>query len=133
MGIHEMISNFNPKPRRGGNRRSASRAVAFAVIAVVAGVSVATMLKSYVGSAPVRAGRKMSAVSGSHHGPAARHHADGQHLTVTPWPSGALPEGTFTNPKDLVGRVLLSRLSKNEAITAEQAGYARGGQWPEPR
>jgi pilus assembly protein CpaB len=42
------------------------------------------------------------------------------HLTVAPWPAGALPEGAFGDPRELVGRVLLSKLVKNEAVLSSK-------------
>jgi pilus assembly protein CpaB len=37
-----------------------------------------------------------------------------------PWPAGTLPEGAFADPRELVGRVLLSKLVKNEAVLASK-------------
>jgi pilus assembly protein CpaB len=50
-----------------------------------------------------------------------------EHLTVTPWPTGARPEGTFAEAKDLVGRVLLSKVVKNEAVLSTKLASREAG------
>ena len=37
-------------------------------------------------------------------------------LRVIAWPADAVPAGSFTDPKDLVGRGLIQSISKNEAV-----------------
>jgi pilus assembly protein CpaB len=50
-----------------------------------------------------------------------------EHLTVMPWPTGTQPEGTFADPKELLGRVLLTKVVKNEAVlTTKLASRAAG-------
>lgn len=126
MGIDEIIST-SPKPRReGGSRRSASRAWVFTIIALIAGVGVAAGLKSYV-DRHLSAGPPMSTVVvATMDLPLATTLAP-EHLTVASWPTAALPEGTFTSPKDLIGRVVLSKLSKNEAILPTKLATREAG------
>lgn len=126
MGIDEIIST-SPKARReAGSRRSASRAVAFTVVALVAGVSVATMLKLYV-DRHLSGGPPMAAVVVASIDLPLATTLTAEHLAVAPWPAESRPEGTFTNPKDLIGRVLLTRLSKNEAILPSKLATREAG------
>ena len=135
MAIDDIISTTE-KPRRDkGSRRSASRALVFGVIALVAGVSVAAMLKSYVdrhqGSGPALA----EVVVATMDLPLATTLRP-EHLTVSPWPSGARPEGTFSDPKELVGRVLTSKMFKSEVVldgklAAREAGSGLAALIPE--
>jgi pilus assembly protein CpaB len=125
VGLDEVIST-NPKPRRGGSRRSASRAVAFTLIALVAGVSVATMLKSYIDKHMTGGPRLGGVVVASMDLPLATT-LTAEQLAVARWPEDARPEGTFVDPKELVGRVLLSGVSKNEPILPSKLATREAG------
>jgi pilus assembly protein CpaB len=126
VAIDEIIST-SPKPRReGGSRRSASRAVTFTVIALVAGVSVATILKSYV-DRNLSSGPPMTGVVVATMDLPLATTLMAEHLTVTPWPTGSRPEGTFMDPKELVGRVVVSKLTKNEAILPAKLASREAG------
>jgi pilus assembly protein CpaB len=135
LAIDEIISTSPKKGRDSGSRRSGARAMTFTVIALVAGVSVAFTLKSYVdrhtGSGPPMSGVVVATMDL----PQATTLL-AEHLSVTQWPAGAQPEGTFANPKDLVGRVLLSKVVKNEAVlntklASREAGSGMASLLPE--
>jgi pilus assembly protein CpaB len=123
VAIDEIIST---SPKKSPSRRSGSRAMTFTVIALVAGVSVAAILKSYVdrhfSNQPVMAGVVVATMDL----PQATT-LTAEHLTITPWPSGARPEGTYTDPKELVGKVLLSKLVKNEAVLSTKLASREAG------
>jgi pilus assembly protein CpaB len=123
LAIDEIIST---SPKKTGSRKSASRAMTFTVIALVAGVSVAAVLKSYVdrhsSSGPPMAGVVVATMDL----PQATTLL-AEHLTITPWPAGAQPEGTFADPKDLVGRVLLTKVVKNEAVLSTKLASREAG------
>ena len=126
MGLDDMISP-NPKPRRpAGSRRSASRAVVFTVIAVAAGVGVATTLKSYVDKHVTTGPKSEGIVVAAMELPLATTLA-AEHLTVVKWPSDSLPEGAFSNPKELVGRVVLAKLSRNEVVLPSKLATREAG------
>jgi pilus assembly protein CpaB len=125
LAIDEIIST-SPKKSREGSRRSASRAVTFTVIALVAGVSVAAILKSYVDRHLSNEPSMSGVVVATMDLPQATT-LMAEHLTITPWPSGARPEGTFADPKELVGRVLLSKLVKNEAVLSTKLASREAG------
>jgi pilus assembly protein CpaB len=112
LAIDEIISTT---PKKAGSRRSASRAVTFTVIALVAGGSVAAILKSYV-DRHLSSGPPMTLVVTATMDLPQATTLMAEHLSVTPWPSGSRPEGTYADPKELVGRVLLSKVVKNEAV-----------------
>ncbi len=119
MAIDEIISTSPSNPRESRSRRSAFRALIFTVIALGAGGTVAVMLKSYVdrhGTRQIAMGGLVVATTDL---PLATT-LEARHLTVAPWPAGALPEGAFGDPRDLVGRVLLSKLVKNEAVLSSK-------------
>jgi pilus assembly protein CpaB len=122
LAIDEIIST---SPKKSGSRRSASRAMTFTVIALVAGVSVAAVLKSYVNH--LSSGPPMTGVVVVTMDLPQATTLLPEHLTLTPWPTGARPEGTFADPKELVGRVLMSKLVKNEAVLSAKLASREAG------
>jgi pilus assembly protein CpaB len=123
LAIDEIIST---NPKKSGSRKSASRAVTFTVIALVAGVSVAFSLKSYV-DRHSSSGPPMTGVVAATMDLPQGTTLLAEHLTITPWPTGARPEGTFADTKDLVGRVLLSKVFKNEAVLSSKLASRESG------
>ena len=118
MAIDEIISTSPHNPRESRSRRSALRALIFTVIALGAGGTVAGMLKSYVDrhARQIPMGGLVVAATDLPLATTLQAH----HLTVAPWPAGARPEGAFADPRELVGRVLLSKLVKNEAVLSSK-------------
>ena len=126
MAIDDIISTTAKNRREPGSNRSASRALGFGVFALIAGISVAALLKSYVDSHS-GAGPAMSAVVVATMDLPLATTLQPEHLKVTAWPSGARPEGTFGDPKELVGRVLVAKLFKSEVVlTAKLADRVAG-------
>ncbi|HEX3694217.1 MAG TPA: Flp pilus assembly protein CpaB [Polyangia bacterium] len=115
MAIDDIISTNSKSRREAGSQRSASRALGFGVFALVAGISVAALLKSYVDSHSA-AGPAMSAVVVATMDLPLATTLQPEHLKVMAWPSGARPEGTFGDPKELVGRVLVAKMFRSEAF-----------------
>jgi pilus assembly protein CpaB len=123
LAIDEIIST---SPKKSGSRKSASRAMTFTVIALVAGDSVAAVLKSYVDRHSSSGPPMVGVVVATMDLPQATTLL-AEHLTITPWPAGSQPEGTFTDPKDLVGRVLLTKVVKNEAVLGTKLASREAG------
>lgn len=119
MAIDEIITTSPTTPRQSRSRHSALRALIFTAIALGAGGTVAGMLKSYVARHATRQVAMAGLVVATTDLPLATT-LQAQHLTVAPWPAGALPEGSFGDPRELIGRVLLSKLVKNEAVLASK-------------
>jgi pilus assembly protein CpaB len=135
VAIDEIISTSPKKSPSGGSRRSGARAMTFTMIALVAGVSVAAILKSYVDRHLSSGPPVTNVVAATMDLPQATTLL-AEHLTVVQWPAGARPEGTFADPKDLVGRVLLSKVVKNEAVlntklASREAGSGMASLLPE--
>jgi len=119
VAIDEIISTNPNNPRESRSRRSAFRALIFTVIALGAGGTVAGVLKSYVDRHASHQIAMGGLVVATEDLPMATT-LQAQHLTVVPWPTGALPDGAFHDPRELVGRVLLSKLVKNEAVLSSK-------------
>jgi pilus assembly protein CpaB len=119
VAIDEIISTSPNNPRESRSRRSAFRALIFTVIALGAGGTVAVMLKSYVDRHAARQIPMGGLVVATTDLPLATT-LQAHDLTVVPWPAGALPEGAVGDPRQLVGRVLLTKLVKNEAVLSSK-------------
>jgi pilus assembly protein CpaB len=119
VAIDDIISTSPSNPRESRSRRSALRALIFTVIALGAGGTVASVLKSYVERHATRQIAMGGLVVATTDLPLATT-LEARHLTVVPWPAGALPEGAISDPRELVGRVLLSKLVKNEAVLSSK-------------
>jgi pilus assembly protein CpaB len=126
LAIDEIISTSPKKSRDGGSRKSGARAMTFTVIALVAGVAVAAILKSYVDRHLSSGPPVTNVVAATMDLPQATTLL-AEHLTVVQWPTGARPEGTFADPKDLVGRVLLSKVVKNEPVLSTKLASREAG------
>jgi len=97
----------------------------FTVIALVAGVSVAAVLKSYVSH--LSSGPPMTGVVVATMELPQATTLLAEHLAVVPWPTGSRPEGTYSDPKEIVGRVLMSKLVKNEAVLSTKLASREAG------
>jgi pilus assembly protein CpaB len=127
LAIDDIIST-TPKNRRegGGSRRSASRALMFGTLAVVAGGGAAVMLKSYVDKHQGSAQAMTPVVVAAMDLPLATT-LKAEHLTVVAWPSAARPAGTFTDPKELLGRVLVTKMYNTELVLAVKLAAREAG------
>jgi pilus assembly protein CpaB len=135
LAIDDIISTTPRSRREGGSRRSAARAIGFGVLALAAGLAAAVMLKSYVerhqGAGPALAPVVVAAMDL----PLATTLRP-EHLTVVPWPNDARPTGAFSDPKELVGRVLVAKTFKTEVLigaklAAREAGSGMAALIPE--
>jgi pilus assembly protein CpaB len=126
LAIDDIIST-NTKSRRESpvSRRSASGAVAAAGVALMAGVVALVMIKRYVerhgGNAALT-----PVVVAIRDLPLATVLRP-EDLAVTAWPRKLQPEGTFQDPKELVGRVLTTKLWKNEAVLTTKVAAREAG------
>jgi pilus assembly protein CpaB len=114
VAIDDIIST-SPKGPRPGSRRSASRAIVFWTLALMAGASSAVMLKLYLDKRQAGAPTLSPVVVASMDLPLATT-LKPEHLTVVDWPQHPRPAGTFVEAKDLLGRVLVSKTMQGEPI-----------------
>lgn len=126
MAIDDIIST-NPKSRREapGSRRSAARAIAAGAIALVAGVVAVMLLISYVDKRNLKPSLSPVVVAAMDLPMATVLRPE--HLAVADWPRGVRPQGTFQDPKELVGRVLTSKMVKTELLLAAKVAQRDAG------
>jgi pilus assembly protein CpaB len=126
VAIDDIISATPKSPRPGGSRRSASRAIVFWTLALMAGASSAVMLKVYLDKRQAAAPTLTPVVVAALDLPLATT-LKLEHLSVVEWPQNARPAGTFIDTKDLVGRVLISKTLQGEPILAPRLAAREAG------
>jgi pilus assembly protein CpaB len=126
VAIDDIISGGQRNRRDGGSRRSASRAIVFWTFALVAGATAAFLLKWYLdkrqAAVPVLSRIVVAAIDL----PLATT-LKLEHLELVGWPQNARPPGTFSDPKDLVGRVLMARVVTSEPILGSKLAARDAG------
>jgi pilus assembly protein CpaB len=126
VAIDDIISTSPKGPRQGGSRRSASRAIIFWTLALMAGACSAVLLKVYLDKRQAAAPTLTPIVVAALDLPLATT-LKPEHLTVVDWPQNARPAGTFGDTKDLVGRVLISKTLQGEPILAPRLAAREAG------
>jgi pilus assembly protein CpaB len=126
LAIDDIISGGKRNRREGGSRRSGSRALVFWILALVAGGCSAVMLKWYLDKRQAAAPAVERIVVAGLELPLATT-LKAEHLALVDWPRNARPAGTFSDPKQLIGRVLVSRLVPAEPILASKLAAREAG------
>jgi pilus assembly protein CpaB len=126
VAIDDIISTNPKSPRGSGSRRSASRAIVFWTLALMAGASSAVLLKVYLDKRQAAAPHLSPVVVAALDLPLATT-LKPEHLTVVEWPQNGRPVGTFVEAKDLVGRVLISKTLQGEPILAPRLAAREAG------
>ena len=126
VAIDDIIS-AGPKNRPpSGSRRSASKALAFWGMALFAGAVAAVMLKWYLDKRQAATPAVSPVVVAAIDLPLATT-LKAEHLTLVDWPQNVRPPGTFTEPKELIGRVLISKTLQSEPILAPRLAAREAG------
>ena len=126
MAIDDIISGGQRNKRDGGSRKSASRAIVFWSLALIAGASSAGLLKWYLDKKQALAPALSQIAVAAVDLPLATT-LKAEHLQLVAWPKHARPPGTFHDAKDLVGRVLISRVVKSEPILSSKLAAKEAG------
>jgi pilus assembly protein CpaB len=115
--------------RRGGGppRRSGARALTFWAVALIASGATALLLKWYIerNTQPVAAPLTRIVVAAVDLPIATTLRPE--HLRLQEWPAGAQPIGVLRDPKELVGRVVISKVTQGEPILAAKLASKDAG------
>jgi pilus assembly protein CpaB len=125
VAIDDIIS-AGQKNRQNGSRRSASKALVFWGMALLAGASSAVMLKWYLDKRQAAVPTLAPVVVAALDLPLATT-IKAEHLALVDWPENGRPPGTFPDQKDLIGRVLISKTLKGEPILAPRLAAKEAG------
>ncbi|HEY0715310.1 MAG TPA: Flp pilus assembly protein CpaB [Polyangia bacterium] len=127
MAIDDIIT-AGQKNRRdgGGSRRSASRAILFWTMALIAGASAAMMFKWYLDKSQASAVGLSKVVVATMDLPVATA-LKPEHMTLVDWPAKVRPQGASGKIEDLVGRVLIAKTLKAEPILPARLASKEAG------
>lgn len=106
-------------PRRhdgGGTRRSGGRAIAFWIVALVAGSAAALLLRFYIERSAQPSGPALAKVVVAAADLPIATTLKPEHVKLTDWPEAVQPPGAIREPKDLIGRVVLAKVYQGEPI-----------------
>jgi pilus assembly protein CpaB len=109
-------SNRLRRAAEGTARRSGARAVLFWAFALVAGLGTALMIARYLDRRPGGAVVKTAKVVVAAVDLPLAAKIGPEDLKLTEWPADHLPPGVVTDPKELVGRILISRVLMEQPI-----------------
>jgi pilus assembly protein CpaB len=126
VAIDDIISTAPKSRRDGGSRRSASRAIMFWTVALIAGAAAALMLKLYIDKRQSAEPTLSPVVVAAMDLPVATT-LKPEHLTLIDWPAHSRPAGTYGDIKDLVGRVLVSKTLQSEPILGAKLAAREAG------
>jgi pilus assembly protein CpaB len=126
VAIDDILAGGQRNKRDSGSRRSASRAIIFWGFAIMAGAGSAGLIKWYLDKRQALAPQMTNVVVAAKDLPLATT-LKPEHLQLVMWPRGARPADTFQDTKDLVGRVLITRLVKGEPVLAPKLARREAG------
>src|SRR5262245_16504458 len=102
MAIDDVLS-ASPRTRQNASRRSGKGALVFALLALCAGGASAVLFKSYLDSRALAVQEVQRIVVAAMDLPLATTLRP-EHITAVEWPKSLIPEGAFTDAKQIVGR-----------------------------
>ncbi|HEY6477147.1 MAG TPA: Flp pilus assembly protein CpaB [Polyangia bacterium] len=100
----------------GASRRSGTRAALFWAFALVAGLSTALFISRYLSNRPGGATVVMTKIAVAAVDMPLASKIKPEDLTLSEWPTDHLPAGAIRDPKELVGRILLSRVLTGQPV-----------------
>ena len=109
-------SNRLRRAAEGTSRRSGTRAALFWAFALVAGLGTALMIARYLDRRPGGAVVKTAKVVVAAVDLPLAAKIGPEDLKLIEWPSEHLPPGVVNDPKDLIGRILISRVLMEQPI-----------------
>ncbi len=116
MAINESMGQGRLRAAAGTARRSGTRAAIFWAFALVAGLSTALFISRYLSSRPGGASVVMTKIVVAAVDMPLASKIKPEDLTFAEWPTEHLPTGAVRDPKELVGRILLSRVLTGQAL-----------------
>jgi pilus assembly protein CpaB len=126
VAIDDILAGGQRNKRDSGSRRSGSRAIIFWGVALMAGAGSAGLIKWYLDKRHALAPAMTHVVVAAGDLPLATA-LKPEHLHMVMWPRSARPADTFADAKELVGRVLVTRLVKGEPVLASKIARREAG------
>lgn len=116
MAINDSMGQGRLRAAAGTSRRSGTRAAIFWAFALVAGLSTALFISRYLSNRPGGATVVMAKIVVAAVDLPLASKIKPEDLTLSEWPTDHLPLGAIRDPKELVGRILLSRVLTGQPV-----------------
>ncbi len=116
MAINDSMGQGRLRAAAGSSRRSGTRAAIFWAFALVAGLSTALFISRYLSNRPGGATVVMTKIVVAAVDMPLASKIKPEDLTLAEWPTEHLPAGAIRDPKELVGRILLSRVLTGQPV-----------------
>jgi pilus assembly protein CpaB len=111
----------------GGARRSGTRAAVFWVVTAVAGLLTALMITRYVDRRPVTASTPMAKIAVAVADIPLATKLKAEQINMVDWPVSNLPPGAMREVKEVVDRIVTSRVLQGEPILAGKLAAKEAG------
>jgi pilus assembly protein CpaB len=116
LAINDSMGQGRLRAAAGTSRRSGTRAAIFWAFALVAGLSTALFISRYLSNRPGGAAVVMTKIAVAAVDMPLASKIKPEDLTLSEWPTDHLPLGAVRDPKELVGRILLSRVLTGQPV-----------------
>jgi pilus assembly protein CpaB len=116
LAINESMGPGRLRAAAGASRRSGARAAIFWAFALLAGLTTALFISRYLNSRPGGATVAMAKIVVAAVDMPLASKIKPEELTFADWPADHLPTGAVRDPKELVGRILLSRVLTGQPV-----------------
>ena len=116
MAINEPMGSGRLRAAAGASRRSGTRAALFWAFTLVAGLASALLIARYLDKRPGGAVTPMAKIAVAAVDLPLASKIKPEHLRLEDWPADHLPVGAVRDPKELVGRILLSRALAGQPV-----------------
>jgi pilus assembly protein CpaB len=116
LAINDSMGQGRLRAAAGSSRRSGTRAAIFWAFALVAGLSTALFISRYLSNRPGGATVVMTKIVVAAVDMPLASKIKPEDLTLAEWPTEHLPAGAIRDPKELVGRILLSRVLTGQPV-----------------
>jgi pilus assembly protein CpaB len=126
---NDQLSSANRLRRavEGGARRSGTRAAVFWVITIVAGLMAALMITRYLDRRPVTASTPMAKIAVAVADIPLATKLKAEQINMVDWPANNLPPGAMRDVKEVVDRIVTSRVLQGEPILAGKLAAKEAG------
>jgi pilus assembly protein CpaB len=116
LAINDSMGQGRLRAAAGTARRSGTRAAIFWAFALVAGLSTALFISRYLSNRPGGAVVVMTKIVVAAVDLPLASKIKPEDLAISDWPTDHLPTGAVRDPKELVGRILLSRVLTGQPV-----------------
>jgi pilus assembly protein CpaB len=127
LAINESMGPGRLRAAAGNSRRSGTRAALFWAFTLVAGLGSALLIARYLNQRPNGPVVTMAKIAVAVVDLPLASKIKPEDLTLADWPADHLPQGSVRDPKELVGRILLSRAVAGQPVLSSMLAAKNAG------